>query len=48
MIFILGDPPIKAIEFDGYMVLKNTLHGDKIPICRIENLEVTLVNPIFL
>jgi hypothetical protein len=26
------------------MVLKNMLNGDKIPICRIEDLEVTLVN----
>jgi hypothetical protein len=43
----LGDPPIKAIEFDGYMVLKNTLNGDKIPICRVEDLEVTLVSPDF-
>jgi len=41
----LGDPPIKAIEFDGYMVLKNTLNGDKIPICRVEDLEITLVSP---
>lgn len=40
-----GDPPIKAIEFDGYMVLKNSLQGDKIPICRVEDLEVTLVSP---
>jgi hypothetical protein len=43
--FILGDPPIKAVEFDGYMVLKNALNGDRIPICRVEDLEVTLVNP---
>ena len=41
----LGDAPIKAIEFDGYMVLKNTLNGDKIPICRVEDLEITLVSP---
>ncbi len=41
----LGDPPIKTIEFDGYMVLKNTLNGDKIPICRVEDLEITLVSP---
>ncbi|CAF3370219.1 unnamed protein product [Rotaria sp. Silwood1] len=39
-----GDPPMKAIEFDGYMVLKTTLNGDKIPICRVEDLEVTLVS----
>ncbi|CAF2370973.1 unnamed protein product [Rotaria sp. Silwood2] len=39
-----GDPPMKAIEFDGYMVLKSTLNGDKIPICRVEDLEVTLVS----
>ncbi|CAF1170077.1 unnamed protein product [Adineta steineri] len=42
-----GDPPIKAIEFDSYMVLKNTLNGDKIPICRVEDLEVTLISPDF-
>jgi hypothetical protein len=41
----LGDPPIKAIEFDGYMVMKSTLNGDKIPICRVEDLEITLVSP---
>jgi hypothetical protein len=29
------------------MVLKNTLNGDKIPICRVEDLEVTLVSPDF-
>ncbi|CAF1130640.1 unnamed protein product [Rotaria sordida] len=39
-----GDPPMKAIEFDGYMVLKSTLNGDQIPICRVEDLEVTLVS----
>jgi len=33
------------MEFDGYMVLKSSLHGDKIPICRVEDLEVTLVSP---
>ncbi len=27
------------------MVLKNTLNGDKIPICRVEDLEITLVGP---
>jgi hypothetical protein len=27
------------------MVLKNTLNGDKIPICRVEDLEITLVSP---
>lgn len=43
--FPLGDAPIKAIEFDGYMVLKNTLNGDRIPICRVEDLEITLVSP---
>ncbi|UJR15894.1 hypothetical protein I4U23_002818 [Adineta vaga] len=42
-----GDPPIKAIEFDGYMVLKSTLNGDKVPICRVEDLEVTLISPDF-
>ncbi len=42
---LVGDPPIKAIEFDGYMVLKTTLNGDKIPICRVEDLEITLVSP---
>ena len=41
----VGDAPIKAIEFDGYMVLKNTLNGDRIPICRVEDLEITLVSP---
>lgn len=43
--FFVGDAPIKAIEFDGYMVLKNTLNGDRIPICRVEDLEITLVSP---
>ncbi|CAF1068165.1 unnamed protein product [Adineta ricciae] len=42
-----GDPPIKAIEFDGYLVLKNTLNGDKVPICRVDDLEVTLISPDF-
>ena len=27
------------------MVLKNTVNGDKIPICRVEDQEITLVNP---
>lgn len=27
------------------MVLKSTLNGDKIPICRVDDLEITLVNP---
>ena len=27
------------------MVLKNTLNGDRIPICRVEDLEITLVSP---
>jgi hypothetical protein len=27
------------------MVLKHTLSGDRVPICRVENLEVTLVTP---
>lgn len=27
------------------MVLKATLNGDKIPICRVEDLEITLVSP---
>jgi hypothetical protein len=27
------------------MVLKSTLNGDKIPICRVEDLEITLVGP---
>jgi hypothetical protein len=27
------------------MVLKNTLNGNKIPICRVEDLEITLVSP---
>jgi hypothetical protein len=27
------------------MVLKNTLNGDKIPICRVEDMEITLVSP---
>jgi hypothetical protein len=27
------------------MVLKTTLNGDKIPICRVEDLEITLVSP---
>ncbi|CAF3631054.1 unnamed protein product [Rotaria socialis] len=40
-----GDPPMKAVEFDGYMVLKSIISGDKIPICRVEDLEITLVNP---
>jgi len=40
-----GDPPIKAVEFDGYLVLKNTLNGDKVPICRTQDLEITLVSP---
>ncbi|CAF4751444.1 unnamed protein product, partial [Rotaria magnacalcarata] len=40
-----GDPPMKAVEFDGYMVLKSIINGDKIPICRVEDLEITLVNP---
>ncbi len=43
--YMLGDPPSKSVEFDGYMVLKNILIGDQIPICRVESLEVTLVNP---
>ncbi|UJR30700.1 hypothetical protein I4U23_018220 [Adineta vaga] len=42
---IRGDRPIKSIEFDGYMILKSILSGDKIPLCRVEDLEVTLVNP---
>ena len=29
------------------MVLKNTLNGNKIPICRVEDLEITLVSPDF-
>ena len=40
----LGDPPIKAVKFDGYLVLKSTLNGDKIPICRVKDLEITLVD----
>jgi hypothetical protein len=44
---LLGDPPIKAIEFNGYMVLKSTLDGDRIPICRVEDLEITLISPDF-
>ena len=27
------------------MVLKSTLNGDKIPICRVEDMEITLVSP---
>jgi len=27
------------------MVLKSVLNGDKIPICRTDDLEITLVNP---
>lgn len=27
------------------MVLKTTLNGDRIPICRVEDLEITLVSP---
>jgi len=45
LIFILGDPPIKAVEFDGYMVLKTVLNGDRIPMCRVEDLEVSLATP---
>ncbi|CAF0751736.1 unnamed protein product [Didymodactylos carnosus] len=40
-----GDPPIKAVEFDGYLVLKSVLNGDKVPICRTQDLEITLVSP---
>jgi len=43
-IFILGDPPTKAIEFHGYMVFKSILNGDRIPICSVNDLEVALVN----
>ncbi|CAF1189642.1 unnamed protein product [Adineta ricciae] len=41
---IKGDRPAKSIAFDGYMTFKRILSGDKIPLCRVDNLEVTLVN----
>ncbi len=44
-LFILGDTPLKAIDFDGYMVLKTVLSGERIPICSVEDLEVSLATP---
>ena len=41
----LGDPPMKAADYDGYMVLRTTLNGDRVPICRVDDLEITLVTP---
>ncbi|CAF1283487.1 unnamed protein product, partial [Didymodactylos carnosus] len=40
-----GDPPIKAVEFHGYLMLKSILNGDQVPICRTADLEITLVSP---
>ncbi|CAF3633617.1 unnamed protein product [Adineta steineri] len=42
---IRGDLPTKAIDYDGYMVFKSVLNGDTIPICSIEDLQITLTNP---
>lgn len=40
-----GDLPTKAVEFDGYMVFRSVLDGDSIPMCRTDNLEMTLISP---
>jgi hypothetical protein len=36
---------VKAIDFDGHIVLRATLNGDRIPICNVDNLEISLVSP---
>ncbi|CAF5147292.1 unnamed protein product, partial [Rotaria sp. Silwood1] len=40
-----GKIPIKAIESYGYMLLKNVLIGDLVPMCRITDYTMFLVNP---
>ena len=44
-ISFVGDPPVKAADYGGHMVLRTTLNGDRVPICRVDNLEITLVTP---
>lgn len=42
-----GDVPTKAIDYDGYLVLKQAVKGDFIPVCRTDNLQLALINPDF-
>ena len=39
-----GDLPIKSTASDGVLVFKRILNGDQIPLCRVEDLEVSLVS----
>ena len=36
---------MKAIDFDGYMVFRAVLSGDRVPICNVKDLEIKLVSP---
>lgn len=42
---IRGDPPAKAVDSDRRMIFRGALGGDRIPLCRLEDFQITLATP---
>lgn len=40
-----GDLPIKSTATGGILVFNRILNGDQIPLCRVDDLEISLVSP---